>query len=292
MAAVGMGEQAAPERRDAEWYWAQTERQWAQGMTRLREMEDERGKLQGAANRYRGELLAKYGGRVVNIPSEEWARYVAMKAQADRMLDERNAYRQQMGQSLLGPLKEGSPISLKPSWIITDEWRQRNSTAYVPSIKSRLLEQEARILALTANQALAGKEYGVNFRVGRASYTPGEMGTLNIDPRSDRGERSFTHELGHWIEDHDPRARDMANDFLKERTKGERAKQLPRAQGYGPGEKAKADKFTDPYVGKQYPGGTTEVVSMGLEYMMHDPSTFMERDPGHFKLMVEILKLL
>lgn len=43
------------------------------------------------------------------------------------------------------------------------------------------------------------------------------------------------------------------------------------------------------YAGKSYKGGYTEIMSMGLEELYHDPIGFAERDPEYFKFVVGAL---
>ncbi len=55
-------------------------------------------------------------------------------------------------------------------------------------------------------------------------------------------------------------------------------------------EKAYEDDFLSPYVGKVYQRGSTEIISMGLEWMYKNPVGFYEKDPDHFDLILRILK--
>jgi len=100
------------------------------------------------------------------------------------------------------------------------------------------------------------------------------------------------HELAHVLED-DERNKAASNEFLDRRTgrkEGKRAQGLKAMTGanYKPGERAWDGGFINPYVGKSYPNGITEVFSMGLQYFA-DPRSLMtlaERDPDHFNFML------
>ncbi len=119
-----------------------------------------------------------------------------------------------------------------------------------------------------------------------------------------RGERSFQragqmymaagsgfgdtiHEFGHVIEYGNPAVRQAAQRFLADRTAGQAATSL-QGLGYDPGEVARPDTFFDPYVGKVYGSGATEVVSMGLQRYANDPLDFAVTDPAHFHLIYQI----
>lgn len=54
------------------------------------------------------------------------------------------------------------------------------------------------------------------------------------------------------------------------------------------------DLGLDPYVGKYYPDGTTEVISMGLEIFQNPNSMldFIERDYDHFLFTLGVLNSL
>ena len=123
---------------------------------------------------------------------------------------------------------------------------------------------------------------------GRSGYYAKEQ-TVGIG----LGESSnaVVHELGHWMEHENSSARREAEDFLSRRTKGTRTICLARyADGYGLDEYARPDKFVHPYIGKLYPDGTTEVVSMGVEMMYVDPIGFAIRDPDHFEFTYDVLR--
>lgn len=101
------------------------------------------------------------------------------------------------------------------------------------------------------------------------------------------------HELGHWLEDNIPNAKAAVTAFLDRRTAGETPQRLRDITGnrnYDRSEIAKPDKFRDPYIGKIYTRGDTEVLSMGLQYLKENPLAFAREDPEHFALTVDILR--
>jgi SPP1 gp7 family putative phage head morphogenesis protein len=118
-----------------------------------------------------------------------------------------------------------------------------------------------------------------------------KSGTLNI------GEslhvRTLAHEIGHFVEDESKEVRQAASDFIHRRASGA-PKKLSAMTGidYEDDEIALPDRFWDPYVGKVYAEGSTEVVSMGLENFV-DPIKLREfymADKEHFFFTVGVLR--
>jgi hypothetical protein len=114
---------------------------------------------------------------------------------------------------------------------------------------------------------------------------------VTLDPRYvDKG--TVVHELGHSLEDGNPAVRRAVTEFRDRRTAGEPLVSLKSISGgnYDSSEVTKKDKFFSPYVGKHYPSGHTEVVSMGLERLHRDPIDFAKDDPEYFSLMVRVAR--
>jgi hypothetical protein len=110
-------------------------------------------------------------------------------------------------------------------------------------------------------------------------------------PNGDLG--TTVHELAHLLEDKNGRISTACRNFLDKRTKGEnlvRLNDIVSGNHYNESEKTRADKFFNPYVGKHYSNGATEVFSMGLEKILTDPIGFLKADRGHFKFIVDILR--
>jgi hypothetical protein len=116
--------------------------------------------------------------------------------------------------------------------------------------------------------------------------------SINLTPWPDQ--RVIAHELGHILEFNNASVREAALAFLERRTRGEplelMSKLVPES-GYEPYERARGDKFRDPYIGKDYGAARwTEVVSMGLEYMFRDPLAFAREDPDMFDFIYDLLR--
>ena len=121
---------------------------------------------------------------------------------------------------------------------------------------------------------------------------------------------TIVHELGHVMEYADKELFDDALAFLFRRTKGEklqRLKDIYPDYNYAAKERCRPDAFSDAYVGRSYSYtgsrkvtnevtnpwtgkslvSSTEVVSMGLDFMARNPYRFMLDDPEYFDFIFE-----
>lgn len=101
------------------------------------------------------------------------------------------------------------------------------------------------------------------------------------------------HEMGHFVEYDDSALAIATKDWIKSRATGnpEKLSKLTKNPGYRDDEEAYPDKFADPYVGKIYTYGASEVISMGVEYLSSpsEARKFFAKDPEHFYLTVGTL---
>lgn len=93
------------------------------------------------------------------------------------------------------------------------------------------------------------------------------------------------HEFGHHLEHRSEYLGVACKKFLKDRTVGEKLRRIP---GYK-NEFSWFDKFINPYMGKRYPTGETEILSMGLSMLFHDPMKLMTQDPEYFDFIVNAI---
>ena len=136
----------------------------------------------------------------------------------------------------------------------------------------------AKPLDISWRESLA-KGGGVN-AFDRSYYSPAQK---EIVMRPDADDATVAHELGHHLAQvtfGDNYARDFIYDRAERTTQPLR--RMTGDLGYTEDEIAHADRFINQYVGKEYPGSTTEVVAMGVEHMMRDPVWFYEHDREHF----------
>lgn len=104
------------------------------------------------------------------------------------------------------------------------------------------------------------------------------------------------------IETRKPGVLQKVQDFLAYRVGDEQPVPMASVKGnanagYGPSEMGRKDNFnrampltTAYYVGKQYPDGATEVLSMGIQLLHDDPITFAAKDPEYFHFILSVLK--
>lgn len=97
------------------------------------------------------------------------------------------------------------------------------------------------------------------------------------------------HELGHRFERVIPGILETEKAFYERRTAGEPLKWLGGNYDYS--EKARFDKFLNPYMGKDYGGTAYELVSMGFEYAYTNPTKLWE-DEDYATWIYGILSLL
>ena len=128
------------------------------------------------------------------------------------------------------------------------------------------------------------------------SYFDPTDGHVYLEPGD--GPKIVIHEMGHWLETHDPKIHEKALAFLERRTKGEEAKPLndlfPHLE-FADHEVSKPDHFLDAYMGKIYEDEVmghyaTEIVSMGLELAYQNPAKLALKDPDLFDFLHDTLR--
>ena len=133
----------------------------------------------------------------------------------------------------------------------------------------------------------AGKTISVGYAAGRSYAEPTKGGYIVL---SNAGLSTTCHEMGHWLEFQHPEIMKAAAEFRDRRAAGEKPRPLSQIIGdqYGDDEVGVADKFSNPYAGKIYPDGYTEVVSMGIQQMVTDPFQFATEDPEYFGFIWDV----
>lgn len=123
----------------------------------------------------------------------------------------------------------------------------------------------------------------------RSSYNP-ESKFLRLTDNVNN--RTIVHELGHWLEDHNPEVHRKTLEFYNRRTQGEPLEWM--GPGFDRSEVTRKDRFVHPYMGKYYLDGgqqvATEIVSMGLEYFYSQPYKLATEDPDMFDFIFNLLR--
>lgn len=110
---------------------------------------------------------------------------------------------------------------------------------------------------------------------------------------SDKADTSIIiHEIGHYLESKDSSLFGKVKDFYNKRTANDKIEKLKdiTSHPYGNNEITKKDKWIDPYMGKIYSDGGTEILSMGLEYYYHNPIKFAKKDPEYFEFIYNAVR--
>lgn len=122
-----------------------------------------------------------------------------------------------------------------------------------------------------------------------------DKGYINVGYYStlDSQMQGLFHEMGHHVEYESKDLQKAVRDWVISRATGDQRplRELTGDNGYRDDEMAYPDKFVDPYVGKLYEDGYTEVISMGMEhfYRAEDMDFLYSKDPEHFYLILGIL---
>ena len=168
--------------------------------------------------------------------------------------------------------------------------------------KRATLESRAflsKILAKTGDKGMVG-QIGMVEKEGRAHYS---IENDQVVCSSYNDVATFVHEFSHAIEEKMPGVHEACVDFLRERTRGDELVSLKDKFGdqFRDNEFGRADDFAKAfgdaegaernglYVGKDYGGRATEILSMGVELLYRDPSGFAKRDPEYCAFVLGIL---
>lgn len=117
-------------------------------------------------------------------------------------------------------------------------------------------------------------------------------GVINVGKNNNK---SVTmHEIGHHIEFENPQLKKAANEWMRSRATSletQKLKDMVKGSSYKDPEVAYPGNYIDPYVGKVYDDGSTEVISMALQHFS-DPESMRRlkrKDPEYFYFALGIL---
>jgi hypothetical protein len=158
--------------------------------------------------------------------------------------------------------------------------------SYSKSVKSYHKE----FLQLTGGKSITSIET-IGKNEARA-YAIASIGYINVGSKAKK--ETFYHEAAHHMEFESPKLKQAANDWMRSKATSNNPKKLSELTGikaYSKDEVALPDKFADPYVGKIYKDGSTEVLSMGIEHFVSAKSMnqLREKDKRHFDFTVGVL---
>lgn len=206
--------------------------------------------------------------------------------------------------------KEAAEVRVKMVEKYQGRWRTRDkiemieeflevpkaeqTTMYVDPAKrstkvpDRFKRAYAQVQRLVSRKSVLGQSMDITFnnlRSGGRAFHRSRSGIF-IAPEDDMW--VVCHELGHELEEKDREIHKQALAFYDRRTKGEKLAWMGR--GFEPDEMTRKDKFLDAYMGKDYKRDATELVSMGIQYMVRDPYGLASRDPDMFDWIYAVLR--
>lgn len=213
--------------------------------------------------------------------------HLAVRDAADRSDDLTQRITDSVNQarkSGLALLQVSKPISTE--YVLDAALGQKRKAVVVEGIEAfEKLIDRAAVPKLSIIARVPEQKVGM----GDRSYYTG--GKIHISTTADAG--VVVHELAHQLEDTIPELHQAALDFLKRRTAGEKAKSMRSLTGnmnYKPHERAWEDDFFNPYVGKDYSGHATEILSMGIEAWWRNPFYLARIDPEFFEFLYKAFR--
>lgn len=176
--------------------------------------------------------------------------------------------------------------SIRPLW--NGETKRLNALCGGKSVPGKTIHEAMRMLpAEIAEIQLLRPGLTAKYTRNRGCYN--DSGDI---VKTDSTETSV-HELGHRLEHLHPTVLELERQFYERRTQGQYLQSLRKLTGgnYRPNEKAIADHFLHPYMGKTYNGRAYELISMGFEYFYFHPAE-LKKDPDYAKFILGILTTL
>lgn len=232
------------------------------------------------------------------LQTEAYEKFQAVHKQfyADRAEKHRELL-EQHGRPILDKLLAASPVSQEQAdaWaaeqvIDANAKAKLKRLGYPPEQVVRDMAEYYRLSGGKASAIRIGIDGGRRANaVGVTARTDEKV--INLGSRFNK--TVLFHELAHHLEN-DPIAMAASNGFLKRRRESDTKftlRSLTGNKGYGPMEVAYKDGFIDPYVGKVYPGGITEVFSMGVQYLANPShaAILAAKDPHMLELITGYL---
>lgn len=271
----------------------------------------ERDKLAGKANQLARTLnnasREELGKPEFEALFEEYNREVSAaneknKALRQELYRQEKAVREQaerplrlIGQRVIDQALAQSPVSPERA----EQWAGSLGIDKDKSLKAKLKRIDYPLEQFKADvaefyQLTGGKLAKVRFNVERGQRASADgiasagKGVVNV--KGAFSKRTLFHELAHHLEA-DPIAKQLAQAFIIKRRSSDKTQSLRKLaghKGYDSDERAWPDAFLDPYVGKDYADGFTEVFSMGVE-RFSDPASLaraIAQDPEHIGLVL------
>lgn len=217
-----------------------------------------------------------------------------LRDKLDSVIKQRKELSDKIQNEVIGKIIDQSPISQEDAekWFTENVFVAKNALDRMKRTNSPYNSMDEIKADMIEFYRIIGGKIGkirIETSGGRRANAP-LNGVVNID--SNFSKRVLWHEMAHHVEYKNTVINIAAESFRNKRA-GEGAKKvrlstLARNAGYGSDEYALPDNFFNPYVGKVYRLGITEVVSMGLEQLA-SPEHILDlynRDREHLELVI------
>jgi len=255
---------------------------------RLEKLQEERFAIMEKYFDEKNALMQQYGPL-----SPEVAKFRAAhdKALAKNMAKMDKVRADVMDKALGLPVKQRNPLTVKsdPHWIHEKAVPMTGKAGDMLPAHSQAAQF---VSSISRQQSINPIDVLIHYmKGGRANASPhGSIEIKNYDNGT-----TMAHELGHMLEFAAPaRAQQAVRLYLEQRnstTPLEKLKDITGHSAYSDDEVAHRDKWLSPYTGKVYSTlGTSEVISMGVQYLHDDPVAFAKNDPSHFNFVIAFLR--
>lgn len=250
--------------------------------------------------------IAPYSGKMAKnaMTADDYNVLAELKRDRQRLIDEYDALDAQVRQILNEKIPLGQRVQLLNKQLQDDILKVvqvddpsditiRFNSSAAPDIAARVNKAKDEFNKLISKNNILWDKYNIDVNFlkpnGRA-YADPQWAEINIT--RDEDARVIIHEMAHILENR-AGLLDKVLAFYDRRTAGDKLEKLSDITGnksYDASEKARRDKFISPYMGKDYGRASTEIVSMGLEYMYAEPARLAKEDPDYFDFIYDLVR--
>lgn len=196
-----------------------------------------------------------------------------------------------MTKGKISAIKETNAVKMRKLLQVSDEgfnMRPEWSDAIVEGEKPFLRNGVREFSKLIDEKAIDVTLFPRFGRAAQRSYYSKGTCYIGGPPINFKDTKVVVHELGHFLEEVNPKMHESIMVFYKKRTKGDTLVRL--LDGFGVDELTRKDKFIDPYMGKDYHGTASEILSMGLGEFYKNPYRLATSDPEYFDFIFRLVR--
>lgn len=264
-------------------------------------IEDEIGRVMANQKSYADVLNHEFKGpnwRVLDLKYSPNASDMIKRAKVEyyKLFDDLERLKKMRTQKTLEVLKVKDPIEFNITYSAGLP-KAKAAKAAAEAFRSSVDEGVEFLRSITSKSKLDRLDVEViKLKKGVRAFQRGDTINLSSTTRI----KTVVHELGHSLEHNSSWFKEGSQEFLKKRVAsmppGDINGKLQKLQkhfpghGYAADEKAWKDKFIHAYMGKDYQGRASEIISMGVELLMEDPGKFIREDPEMFEWLINILR--